>query len=109
MITRRWHRIALAVLCGWLLIGTAGCSRGYKTGSSITAADLAKALPEFPITLPPGGTNLYLERDSRPPLVEAWLKVAVPISTLTNFLRHKGRCNWQRIRGALLRGSAVCQ
>jgi len=80
----------LAVLCGSLLLGTTACSRRYKTGSSITPADLAKALPEFPITLPPGGTNLYLERDSRPPLLESWLKVAVPVSSLTNFLRSFG-------------------
>jgi hypothetical protein len=90
MNTRRWPLILLPVLCGWLLFGTTGCSRRYKTGSSITPADLAKALPEFPITLPPGGTNLYLERDSRPPLIESWLKVAVPVSSLTNFLRGFG-------------------
>jgi hypothetical protein len=42
------------------------------------------------MTLPPGGTNLYLEHDSRPPLVESWLKVAVPVSSLTNFLRSFG-------------------
>lgn len=90
MNPRRWPLIVLAVLCGWLLYGMTGCSRGYKTGSSITPADLAKALPEFPITLPPGGTNLYLERDSHPPLVQSWLKVAVPVSSLTNFLRSFG-------------------
>jgi hypothetical protein len=90
MNTRRWPLIVPAVLCGWLLFGMSGCSRGYKTGSSIRPSDLAKALPEFPITLPPGGTNLYLEHDSRSPLVESWLKVAVPVSSLTNFLRSFG-------------------
>lgn len=90
MNTRRWSLLVLAILCGWLFFGATGCSRGYKTGSSITPADLAKALPEFPITLPPGGTNLYLEHSSRSPLVESWLKVAVPVSSLTNFLRSFG-------------------
>jgi hypothetical protein len=82
--------LVIAVLSGWLMFVVVGCSRGYKTGSSITPADLAKAMPEFPIKLPPGGTNLYLERDSRPPLLESWLKVAVPVSSLTNFLRSFG-------------------
>ena len=90
MNEKRLWPLALVVLVGCLLFEETGCSRRYKTGSSITPADLAKALPEFPITLPPGGTNLYLERDSRPPLVESWLKIAVPVSTLTNFLRSFG-------------------
>jgi hypothetical protein len=90
MNKKRYWPLALAVLVGCLLLEETGCSRRYKTGSSITPADLAKALPEFPITLPPGGTNLYLERDSHPPLVQSWLKVAVPVSSLTNFLRSFG-------------------
>lgn len=90
MNTRGWPLIVLAVLCGYLLFGMTGCTRRYKTGSSITPADLAKALPEFPIALPPGGTNIYLEHASHSPLVESWLKVAVPVSSLTNFLRSFG-------------------
>lgn len=83
---KRWSRnILLFLSCGLFLAAT-GCSRGYKTGSAITGADLAKALPEFPITLPPGGANLYLEQDSRPPVIQSWLKVAVPSASLTNFL-----------------------
>jgi hypothetical protein len=54
MNRKRYSVIVIAIFGGWLLLGVAGCSRGYKTGSSITPADLAKALPEFPITLPPG-------------------------------------------------------
>src|SRR3954470_11043678 len=72
------------------LLAVVGCSGSYKTGSAITLADLAKALPEFPITLPPGGTNLYLEHDPRKPLVSSWLKVAVPRASLTNFLHSFG-------------------
>jgi hypothetical protein len=72
------------------MCGSTGCSRGYKTGAAITSADLVKALPEFPITLPPGGTNLYLEHDPRRPLVSSWLKVSVPTTSLTNFLRSFG-------------------
>jgi hypothetical protein len=88
MNVKQW---ALFLIVGaWLLTTVIGCSRGYKTGSAITAADLTKALPEFPITLPPGGTNLYLERDSHPLLVNSWLKVAVPCSSLTNFLHSFG-------------------
>jgi hypothetical protein len=90
MNRKRYSSIVIAIFGGWLLLGVAGCSRGYKTGSAITAADLTKALPEFPITLPPGGTNLYLEHDSHPPLVNSWLKVAVPCSSLTNFLHSFG-------------------
>jgi hypothetical protein len=90
MNEKRYWPLALSVLAGCLLLEETGCSRRYKTGSSITPADLAKALPEFSVTLPPGGTNLYLERDSRPRLIESWLKVAVPVSSLTNFLRSFG-------------------
>jgi len=90
MIQKQCAALGIAVVSAWLLFLVTGCSRGYKTGSSITPADLAKALPEFPITLPPGGTNLYLERNSRPSLIESWLKVAVPVSSLTNFLRSFG-------------------
>jgi len=90
MNRKRYAALVIAIFGGWLLIAVAGCSRGYKTGSAITPADLAKALPEFPITLPPGGTNLYLEHDSHPPLVNSWLKAAVPCSSLTNFLRSFG-------------------
>jgi hypothetical protein len=87
---RRLTLSTIALLAAWLFIGTSGCSRGYKTGSAITSADLIKALPEFPITLPPGGANLYLEQDSRSPLMKSWLKVAVPSASLTNFLRSFG-------------------
>jgi hypothetical protein len=90
MNKKRYWPLVLAFVLGCLLIEATGCSRRYKTGSSITPADLAKALPEFPFTLPPGGTNVYLERDSSPPLVESWLKVTVPVSSLTNFLRSFG-------------------
>lgn len=74
------------VLLAWYFLGATGCSRGYKSGSAITSAELIKALPEFPITLPPGGANLYLEHDFRPPLMKSWLKVAVPSASVTNFL-----------------------
>jgi hypothetical protein len=87
--TRRALFVAATVLF-WLLFSAAGCSRGYKTGTAITSADLVKALPEFPIALPPGATNLYLEHDSRKPLVSSWLKVAVPRASLTNFLHSFG-------------------
>jgi hypothetical protein len=85
MIPKHCDALAIAVLTA-SLFGVTGCSRGYKTGAAITSADLIKALPEFPITLPPGATNLYLEQDSHPPLVNSWLKVAVPAASLTNFL-----------------------
>jgi hypothetical protein len=77
-------------LLSWLFFTGSGCSRGYKSGSAITSADLIKALPEFPIRLPPRGTNLYLEHDSRPPLIKSWLKVAVPSASVTNFLHSFG-------------------
>ena len=83
-------RFATGILIASLLFGAIGCSPAYKTGSAITPADLVKALPEFPITLPPGGTNLYLEHDSRLPLINSWLKVAIPLSSLTNFLHSFG-------------------
>jgi hypothetical protein len=82
--------LAIGILSAGLLAAVTGCSRGYKTGSAITSADLIKLLPEFPITLPPGGTNLYLEQDSHPPLVNSWLKLAVPAASLTNFLHSFG-------------------
>jgi hypothetical protein len=82
--------LAIAALSGCLLIGVTACSPGYKTGSAITPADLIKALPEFPITLPPGGTNLYLEHDPHPRLTNSWLKIVVPSVSLTNFLRSFG-------------------
>lgn len=80
----------IVTFLGWLLLGSAGCSRSYKTGATITPADLAKALPEFPITLPPGGANLYLEREARGPLTNSWYKVSVPRVALTNFLHSFG-------------------
>jgi hypothetical protein len=80
------HRCAIGILTASLLFAGTACSPGYKTGSAITSADVIKALPEFPITLPPGGANLYLEHDSHPPLINSWLKVAVPAASLTNFL-----------------------
>ena len=82
---KRRSPITIMLLAGLFLAGF-GCSRAYKTGSAITSADLIKALPEFPVKLPPGGTNLYLEQDSHPPLIKSWLKVAVPGASLTNFL-----------------------
>ena len=90
MNIKRFAAIGIAAVGGLLLLGATGCSRGYKTGSAITPTDLTKALPEFPITLPPGGTNLYLEHDSRAPLVSSWLKIAVPVASLTNFLHSFG-------------------
>lgn len=82
---KRWALFGIAIL-----LSITGCSPGYKTGAAITPADLAKALPEFPIALPPGGTNLYLEHDARRPLVSSWLKVTVPSASLTNFLHSFG-------------------
>lgn len=73
---------AASLICG------GGCSRGYKLGASITAADLTNALPEFVFVLPSGATNLYLEHTTpHPLLVRTLYKVNVPASSLTNFLQ----------------------
>lgn len=84
------RRIGALVVTGSLALGMAACSRGYKTGSAISAQDVVKAMPEFVVKLPPSGAWLYLEQASQPPLASAWLKVTVPRASLTNFLSGYG-------------------
>ena len=69
-----------------LVCGLAGCSRSQKSGKAISAQDVAKAMPEFILVMPPGATNVYFERVSHSPIITALLKLTVPRASLTNFL-----------------------
>lgn len=80
-------RLTTLVLLVWF---SAGCSRSQKYGASISAKDIAEALPEFVLVLPAGSTNVYLERVSRSPITMAYLKIKVPRASLTNFLMLSG-------------------
>ena len=73
-----------------LVIGLAGCSRSQKFGTAISAKDVAKAMPEFTLVMPPGATYVYLERFSRSPVGLVYLKLTVPRASLTNFLTASG-------------------
>src|ERR1043166_1286221 len=70
--------------------GLTGCSRAQKSGNSITAQDVAQAMPEFMLVMPPGASNVFLERISHSPATIAYLKITVPRSSLTNFLTLSG-------------------
>jgi hypothetical protein len=71
-------------------LGPTGCSRGQKSGASITAQDVAQAMPEFMFVMPPGASNVFLECISHPPAAIAYLKLTVPRSSLTNLLTLSG-------------------
>jgi hypothetical protein len=73
-----------------LVCGLAGCSRSQKSGTAISAQDVAKAMPEFTLVMPPGGTYVYLDRLSRSPIGLVCLKLIVPRASLTNFLTASG-------------------
>jgi hypothetical protein len=73
-----------------LLCGLAGCSRSQKFGTAISAQDVAKAMPEFALVMPSGGTYDYLERFSRSRIGLVYLKMTVPRASLTNFLTASG-------------------
>jgi hypothetical protein len=85
--TLRPLRLALLTL---LVCGLAGCSRSQKFGTAISAKDVAKAMPEFTLVMPPGATYVYLERFSRSPVSLVYLKLTVPRISLTNFLTASG-------------------
>jgi hypothetical protein len=80
---------------GWLtnlmllVCVSAGCSRSQKSGASISAQDVAKAMPEFTLTLPPGSTNVFLDCRSSP-FASVYYKVTVPRLSVSNFLYSSG-------------------
>jgi hypothetical protein len=86
MVTRPYH-LALLVM---LACGLIGCSRSQKFGRSISAQDVASAMPEFSLVLPPGATNLYLRTFSQDPVRLVYYKLTVPRASLTNFLTSSG-------------------
>src|SRR5258708_10604498 len=73
-----------------LACALAGCSRSQKSGTTISAKDIALAMPEFTLVVPPGAAYVFLERNSHPPVTMAWLKLTVPRASLTNFLTLSG-------------------
>jgi hypothetical protein len=81
----RFLSLAVVVVCG-----LTSCSRAQKSGASITAQDVAQAMPEFMLVMPPGASNVFLERISHPPAAIAYLKITVPRNSLTNFLTLSG-------------------
>lgn len=81
----RLLRLGLLLL---LACGLAGCSQ--KSGSAISARDVAQAMPEFMLVLPPGATNVFLERHSQPRVSVVYYKLTVPRASLTNFLTLSG-------------------
>ncbi len=83
-------RLLRLTLLTVLICGLAGCSRSQKSGTAISAQDVAKAMPEFTLVMPPGGTYVYLERFSRSPVSLVYLKLTVPRASLTNFLAASG-------------------
>jgi hypothetical protein len=95
MTGRTTHPLRLALLA-LLVCGVAGCSRSQKFGAAISAKDVSKAMPEFTLVMPPGGTYVYLERFSHSPVSLVYLKLTVPRASLTNFLTASG------LSGALL-------
>jgi len=73
-----------------LVCGLAGCSRSQKFDAAISAQDVAQAMPEFALVMPPGATFVYLERSSHSPIGLVYLKLTVPRGSLTNFLTASG-------------------
>ena len=78
------------ILLTLLVCGLAGCSRSQKFGAAISAQDVAKAMPEFALVMPPGAAYVYLERSSHSPVGLVYLKLTVPRGSLTNFLTASG-------------------
>jgi len=83
-------RLLRLTLLALLVCGLAGCSRSQKFGKAISAQDVAKAMPEFTLVMPPGWTYVYLDRLSRSPIGLVCLKLIVPRASLTNFLTASG-------------------
>lgn len=75
-----------------LFCGLAGCSRSQKTGKSISAQDIAAAMPEFKLVPAPGAVNVLLEQDnsSTPLLASVYYKVTVPRAAVSNYLFFSG-------------------
>jgi hypothetical protein len=67
-----------------------GCSRTQKLGATISAQDVAKAMPEFTLVMPPGAAYVFLERFSNARIGMVYLKLTVPRTSLTNFLSASG-------------------
>ena len=61
----------VALLAG----GLVGCSRSQKFGARISAQDIAQAMPEFTLVMPPGATNVYFERNPRRPFTRVYLRL----------------------------------
>jgi hypothetical protein len=80
----------LAPMLILLLACATGCSPGQKSGGAISVRDIAKAMPEFVLVPPPGSTNLYFRQVSNPQFSIVFLKLSVPRSGVTNFLRTSG-------------------
>jgi hypothetical protein len=78
--------ITRAAILTLLVFAITCCSCSRKTGSSITAQDIAKAMPEFTLTPPPGSTNIYFERNSKGQVSSVYYQLTVPRASLSNFL-----------------------
>ena len=78
------------ILLTLLVCGLVGCSRSQKFGGAISAQDVARAMPEFTLVMPPGASNVYLQSFSQSPVSLVYLKLSVPRASLTNFLTASG-------------------